>query len=132
MFCEFIEIENNCFKCIKCDTIIEITDDFPEPPHLLCRSHMVLVNETEDSPSIASKAKHFMSSLYGHVKNGLEMCPETIIEERYSICQSCEFFKDSTCQKCGCPLVRDRIFVSKLAWASEKCPIGKWTEYKNT
>lgn len=132
MFCEFAKIENNKFKCIKCNTGIEVTDDFPEPPHLLCRSYMVLTNQTQEGPGIATKAKNFISSLYGHVKNGLEMCPEPVIEQRYSVCKNCEFFKDSTCQKCGCPLIRDRIFVSKLAWASEKCPIGNWTEYKNT
>lgn len=130
MFCEFFEIEENKFKCIKCDTIVEVADDFPEPPHLLCRSYMVLTdNQKEDSPSISTKAKNFVSSLYGHIKNGMELCPESVIENRYSICQQCEFFQNSTCQKCGCPLMRDRIFVSKLAWASEKCPINKWDQY---
>lgn len=133
MFCEFIEIDNNKFKCIKCNTVIEVMDDFLEPPSLICRSSMVLMDQTEeDGPGIASKAKNFVSSLYGHIKNGLELCPEHIIEQRYATCQQCDFFKDSTCQKCGCPLIRDRIFISKLAWASEKCPIGSWTEYKNT
>jgi hypothetical protein len=27
---------------------------------------------------------------------------------------------------CGCPVVREKAFVSKLSWAGEKCPVGKW------
>ncbi|HTM54977.1 MAG TPA: hypothetical protein VL175_13170 [Pirellulales bacterium] len=31
------------------------------------------------------------------------------------------------CSQCGCP-ANDRLpkFVSKLAWADQECPVGKW------
>jgi len=32
-----------------------------------------------------------------------------------------------TCSQCGCP-ANDRLpkFVSKLAWADQECPMGRW------
>jgi hypothetical protein len=43
-------------------------------------------------------------------------------EQRYSLCEKCEFFHAATkrCQKCGCYL------KWKTDWLSQKCPIGKW------
>lgn len=48
------------------------------------------------------------------------------ISERMNICQSCEFFKDNTCLKCGCSLSRDKNYKNKLYHAEAKCPVGKW------
>lgn len=56
--------------------------------------------------------------------------PETI-EARRALCLACEFCKpwekDSSfhkCTKCGCWL--DGKYFSKLAIATERCPVGKW------
>jgi len=51
---------------------------------------------------------------------------EEQVAERFAICQQCEHFDGKACRKCGCPVVRERKFVSKLSWANESCPVGKW------
>lgn len=85
-----------------------------------------LVANCHPLPTFAQKLKNFATSAVNHVKAGMPMCTEEQVQRRYDICLGCQFFKDGACQKCGCPLVRERKFISKLSWAHEKCPIGKW------
>lgn len=53
-------------------------------------------------------------------------CTQEEIDSRLSICQTCEFYKNNTCLKCGCSLSRERNFMNKLYWKDKSCPIGKW------
>jgi hypothetical protein len=55
-----------------------------------------------------------------------QQCSEEQINERMNICQGCEFFQDNTCLQCGCALSRDRVYMNKLLWSDQSCPIGKW------
>lgn len=48
------------------------------------------------------------------------------ISERMNVCESCEFFKENVCLKCGCSLSREKNYKNKLYNADAKCPIGKW------
>lgn len=43
-------------------------------------------------------------------------------EERFNICKSCEWFRQSshTCRKCGC------FMKLKTMLENASCPIGKW------
>jgi hypothetical protein len=79
-----------------------------------------------DTLSWAQKAKNFAVASSQHVAAGMPMCSEDEIIRRHDICLGCEFFKENSCIKCGCPVVRDKKFISKLAWADQSCPIGKW------
>jgi DNA-directed RNA polymerase subunit RPC12/RpoP len=130
-FCEFIKTDISTYKCIKCQNTIHTNDEYGDIPYVACRSVLLLKESNNDNQiSIGDKIKNFVGSLYGHLSNGMETVPQEIINDRYKICKDCEFFKESTCTKCGCPLLRDRVFISKLAWASEKCPVGKWDKYQ--
>lgn len=75
---------------------------------------------------LSQRIKNFASSAAKHLAAGLPMCSQEEIDRRYAICQGCEFHKDGACLKCGCPLVREKKFISKLSWAHEECPVGKW------
>ena len=77
-------------------------------------------------PSLLQKVKNFTKSAVKHVKAGMPMASEEEIARRYAICQGCEFLKDNACLKCGCPVVREKNFISKLSWGDEKCPVGHW------
>jgi hypothetical protein len=46
----------------------------------------------------------------------------SIIEERLSICEGCEFFVKATlqCKKCGC------FMDIKTKLLNAECPVGKW------
>ena len=47
---------------------------------------------------------------------------EEVYDERYNICQKCEFLftPTKTCKKCGC------FMFLKCAVNTAKCPIDKW------
>lgn len=77
-------------------------------------------------PSIAQMAANFATSVAKHIAAGAPRCTQEQIDARFAICQGCEFFDGKACSKCGCPVVREKAFVSKLSWANEKCPVGKW------
>ena len=50
--------------------------------------------------------------------------PESVKEERLSICNTCDFLFEPTmqCKKCGC------FLKAKTSFAFFKCPIDKWHE----
>ena len=79
-----------------------------------------------DGPSLLQKAKNFATSAAAHVAAGMPQCSQEQIDARFAICQQCEHFDGRACRQCGCPVVREKQFVSKLSWANEKCPVGKW------
>ena len=79
-----------------------------------------------DTVGWLEKAKNFAVASAQHVAAGMPTCSDEEIIRRHDICMGCEFFKDNSCGKCGCPISRDKKFISKLAWADQSCPVGKW------
>lgn len=88
------------------------------PPQALARD--------ADDVSFVQKAKNFAIAAAKHFAAGMPTCSDEEILRRHNICLACEHFKDNSCSKCGCPVYRDKRFVSKLAWADQSCPVGKW------
>jgi ribosomal protein L40E len=78
------------------------------------------------NPSLAEKVANFAASAARHVAAGMPQATEEQVAERFAICQGCEHFDGTACRKCGCPVVREKKFLSKLSWAGESCPVGKW------
>lgn len=78
------------------------------------------------APGLLAKAANFATSAAKHVAAGMPRCTQEQIDARFAICQTCEHFDGKACRQCGCPVVREQRFVSKLSWANEKCPVGKW------
>lgn len=72
----------------------------------------------------------FLKSLFFHVWNGFPKTTQSEIFDRYSICIECENFnsKKSQCDICGCAISKKSIFLNKLAWADQECPINKWSK----
>jgi uncharacterized paraquat-inducible protein A len=70
----------------------------------------------------------FLKSLWFHIWLGFPKSSQKEINERYNICLSCKDFdsKNSQCTICGCNINNKKIFLNKLAWADQECPIGKW------
>lgn len=88
------------------------------------RPHLGLCGCTGATP--AQKAVNFAKSAARHVAAGLPQASEEEVARRFAICQGCEHYDGRACKQCGCPVVRERKFLSKLSWAGESCPIGKW------
>lgn len=78
------------------------------------------------SLSLLEKAKNFAKSAISHVSAGMPMCTEEEVIRRHDICLGCEHYQNNSCTQCGCPVKRDKLFISKLSWAGESCPVGKW------
>lgn len=76
----------------------------------------------------------FLKALWWHIWAGFPKSPQNEIDRRYDICQQCEYHnkKDDQCLICGCNINRRKIFMNKLAWADQECPIQKWTKYNRT
>lgn len=123
--CDFLGNGDGAYQCSKCGTTIYIPDPTQEPPALPCKQSLIR-SDSEAPVSFGQKILNFASAVAGHVSSGMPRCTEEQIIKRHDICRECEFFKDDTCGKCGCPLTRNQQFVSKLAWADQECPVGKW------
>lgn len=79
-------------------------------------------------PPIQQKILTFLKSLFWHVYAGFPKSSQKLIDERYTVCISCELFdnKANQCMVCGCNINTKKIFMNKLAWKDQKCPEGKW------
>lgn len=123
--CKFIRISDNIIKCQNCDTILEMRDDLEEPPVFPCFGSI-----TDPFKATHIDAQKIKSSALELRPEGVDesgTCSEDQILARYSICGKCEFFDNNTCSKCGCLLSRNKIYMSKLSWKNESCPIGFWS-----
>jgi uncharacterized paraquat-inducible protein A len=78
------------------------------------------------------KLRTFLKSLLFHIWSGFPKSTEQEIEDRYVTCILCEKFnrEKQECGVCGCAVSRKSIFLNKLAWADQECPIGKWSKIK--
>jgi hypothetical protein len=76
------------------------------------------------------KIKTFIVALFWHIYAGSPKATKQQILERFEICKSCEFLDiiNSQCLQCGCNINNRQIFMNKLAWSDQKCPIDKWSK----
>lgn len=89
-------------------------------------SEEVVRPSLQAGPTFLQKAKNFAAAAVQHVAAGAPMASDEEVARRFSICQGCEFYDGKACMKCGCPIVRESKFISKLSWADQSCPVGKW------
>jgi uncharacterized paraquat-inducible protein A len=75
------------------------------------------------------RVKTFFKSLFFHVYAGFPKSTQEEINYRYNICSECDMFHKELrqCLMCGCNINKKRVFLNKLAWADQKCPLDKWT-----
>ena len=79
-----------------------------------------------DAPSFLQKVRNFASAAASHVAAGMPMASDEEIIRRHNICLTCEHLQNNACNLCGCPVSRVAGYVSKLSWADQECPAGKW------
>lgn len=95
-----------------------------ERAQIVSSNDVVLPNSLP--PSLLTKAANFTKSAVKHVAAGMPQASQEQIDQRFAICQGCEHYDGRACRLCGCPVVREQAYISKLSWANEKCPVGKW------
>lgn len=123
MKCEFLTYDGMNFKCKHCGVELRFTEYQLSAPVFICNRS---IKKDVSFPNFIQKIKNFAKATFDHVVLGSPMCTEDEIKKRYDICSKCENFHDHSCRLCGCPLTQKRNYISKLAWADQKCPINKW------
>lgn len=98
----------------------------PPPPPRPERQSQPEPHGQRPLPPLTERVGNFFKSAASHVAAGMPRATDEQIAARYAICQGCEFLADGACSRCGCPVQRESKFISKLSWANEKCPVGKW------
>lgn len=91
----------------------------------------VLHEGSQTSVSLFEKAANFVTAAAKHVAAGAPMASDEEVASRFAICQGCEHFDGKACGKCGCQVNRERAYLSKLSWADQSCPVGKWGPSEN-
>lgn len=79
---------------------------------------------------ISTKIIRFFKALWWHVNAGMPKSTQEEINNRFNICLSCEYMdrNKSQCLMCGCNLSKRKIFLNKLAWGDQECPVKKWSK----
>lgn len=130
--CRVCAAKLNGIKCHQCGTYIQSSqtrekntqeprDLLPETINPEPQEIPEAVPEQIEEKNIIQKAVSFAGSAINHAKNGFRDASIQTINKRLSICKNCDFYQDGSCKQCGCNL------NVKVTWASESCPIGKWT-----
>lgn len=72
----------------------------------------------------------FLKSLLFHIYHRFPKSTQDEINYRYNICLNCDRYdtKNSECLECGCNINTKKIFMNKLAWADQQCPLNKWSK----
>lgn len=81
---------------------------------------------TPPLPTLRQRAASFATAAAQHVAAGMPLADQAEIDRRFAVCQQCEHYDGTACSQCGCPVVRERNWRSKLSWAEQSCPVGKW------
>lgn len=117
IFCEFINTISNRYECLKCGAVVYVEDN--SPPIMPCSYIMNSLNSN-------NIAKHIdgISEDYGNINDS--RASDDTIQNRFSICENCNFFNNSTCSICGCRITRTKEYLNKLSQKNEACPINKW------
>lgn len=81
-----------------------------------------------EGPGNLLKLKNFTVASIGHFLKGNPTCQQDEIDYRLSICKVCDFFTGIACshRNCGCNISDQQIYLNKLAWSDQRCPLNKW------
>lgn len=122
MHCEYVAQTDGTWLCPNCGDVAKRV------------TNRVCSKPAPAIPPLRKRLLNFTAAAIGHAIAGFPSCTDDQIQERLTICRACEHFIPDQkkpdiggCSQCGCP-ASDRLpkFVSKLAWADQECPVGKW------
>lgn len=79
-------------------------------------------------PNLLLKASNFTVAAISHFLKGNPTCTQEEIDQRFTICKSCKLFTGVACahKRCGCNINDQQIYLNKLAWKDQACPLEKW------
>ncbi len=125
----------NLFGCKICGRKLESARTDPSFLHRPCPAQPIADDWKPTLPPLVKRLKNFTLAAIAHELAGSPTCTQEQIDERHRACLACELFLPNaenpeighcTHESCGCPVIRMEKYVSKLAWADQECPLGKW------
>lgn len=122
--CQCDQSTGRCTVCGVEDAFCGSPRSCPAPSRLISEPAPDLART--DAPSFLEKVRNFASATVQHVAAGMPMASDEEIIRRHDICLTCEHLQNDACNLCGCPVSRVAGYVSKLSWADQSCPAGKW------
>lgn len=113
---------------LNCDVVNQYRQRWGLDPlaNSLVSESRVTVVPAPDVPDLFQRVVTFAGALTEHLRDGMTRCAETEIQARLATCQTCPSFTGSHCRECGCACSSKQTFFNKLAWRSERCPLGRW------
>jgi hypothetical protein len=128
---KFLKEENGkkLFECSKCGYITT---------HQNAHRECIPIPQPQYEPSILKKIGNFSWAFGRHLYKGMPTVSQEILDKRLAICQECPLFKKregmvgGICshESCGCTIKDEIVFLNKIAWATESCPLDKWKAEK--
>lgn len=116
-FCSFITKDWINFECINCGLKIRATEIQDSMPIFPCKGTYLKHDQSTDQ---------YIDKMLDHFSHINDLAEKETIQQRLAVCNSCEFFKDDTCTKCGCAMIRNKNFVGKILKKDSSCPENKW------
>lgn len=118
--------DRDLFECPKCGYITTCGH---------CKKECVpIIQQQYGEPSTLKKIGNFTFALARHLYKGMPTVTKKQLDERLKICQECPLFKKKdgmvggVCshESCGCTIQDEVVFLNKIAWKTESCPLDKW------
>lgn len=100
-----------------------------QPPYIPGQLPEEIPEDRIEGPGLMQRGWNLAKASARHVAGGLQSVQDDEFELRQSICRSCDFCdrQHMVCLHAGCG-----CFLNvKARWASESCPLGKWTSSSN-
>lgn len=117
MMCVFTTSNWIDFECINCGLKIKAADRQTSMPIMPCNQIFLKKNQSMDN---------YVDGIIEWFKDNQDLASRETINHRLSICEGCEFYRNDTCTKCGCSMIRNRNFVGKILKKDSSCPENKW------
>lgn len=110
---------------VKCDHCLKLC---PYCPRLLAvrpdlAPELQPIDDRIDNPAFFRKAVNLGKAIVEHAVAGFPEADGAMVARRLEICHTCENYDPglpARCRACGC------FLDIKIAWAEQKCPIGRW------
>lgn len=113
-FCKWLRQDNGIYRCEVCGYITKLENAYRK-----CGIR---------KPNLTTRIMNFLPALTSHLMTGSRKTTQEEMAQRLAVCKECPLFMANTCthDSCGCNIKDTQVFLNKLYWADQKCPLDKW------
>ena len=123
-FCKTVVNKDNALAARTCPSLLDRYAKDPNFPQV--RLDKIQIEDKEGNIVQTIEGEQAKQWDQNNPHQDKKQCSQEQIDNRLAICQTCEFYQNNSCLKCGCTLNRDKNYMNKLLWADQRCPVDKW------